>query len=279
MSPDDYVSTYLNLTAFLSDGSSVRVQIKNYLQSGLGDQSTRAQQAQQALAAKLEGELKKQPADALEIGGYEYSWPSIRRVFMGKGAPDEIQDVLWLAHRYKLVTSSTIQTYCDKNLGVDCGGFVANLWAIGHPVGARVENGWAGFKPRTFWGLDRSKRRMSASDIAIGDAIIFFSHMKGDDTDLASTDPAKGGEAYHIGAVAGVNVVGDKLELTVAESSGAPATSGGNGVNVRTTSGPFKIGKGLVYMDAGVNKQKQAVRLYFVGRAGNAESYGPFGSY
>ena len=272
------MSVYLNLPVLLANGVTVTTRIKNYLQNGKGDQSARAQAKQGLLLQRIGDDLKpKGVPPVFTVDSYEFWRLSIERTFMGKGAPTEIEDTLWLASKYDMVEASSIDTFCDRNLGLDCGGFIANYWGIGYPENGRKVSGSTGFAPRDFWTFDRSKRRARTGDIEEGDAIIFFKHMKGDDTDLANVNPALGGEAYHIGMVGGVTVLGDKIDLTIVELSGAQAFTGGNGVNSRQVSGvPLKSAKGLVYVDAGKNWDNQEVRLYFVGKRGNFVSYLPY---
>jgi hypothetical protein len=278
MDPSSYVQVYLNIPVALTDGV-VKVAIRNYLQDGKGGQSDRAKAQKDDLLKKIAKEVKAKgpiPPAVFYVDDYEFYLLSVQRTFIGKAAPDEIQDTLWLASRFGLVNSGTVDTYCNNNLGVDCGGFVANLWGIGYPDGGRVVYGSTGFKPRAFWEMNRSKRRKKASEIEEGDAIIFFSHIKNDDTDLASVDASKGGEAFHIGVVGGKTLHGDSIDLTIVESSGGPAASGGNGVNVRTATGcQLKTAKGLVYVAAGKNAQGYDERLYFVGKACNMTTYLP----
>lgn len=279
MNPSAYPGVYWAIPVWFADGTSAAVPVRNYLQHGLGEQSKRAQAAKQRLTSAIaRDKIKADKGGVYRIDGREIGALSIERVFMGKGAPDEIQDVLWLAGRYGLTDAGSVGTYADRNIGMDCGGFVACLWGIGKPLNGSAVQGSTGFKPRSFWNFDRSKRRARVDDIAIGDAIIFFSHMKGDDTDLASTDPALGGEAYHIGAVGGVTVKSGAIDLGIMESSGAQAVTGGDGVNYRISYDlPIKTAKGLVYGDAGQNAKKQGIRLYFVGKAGNCVPYLPNG--
>ena len=134
MVPNRYPAVYLNIPAPMGDRQSTQmVLVRNYLQSGKGDQSTRAEAARDALARKIGEELGlKGPTLPLnfKIDDYNISSLSFRRVFLGKGAPDEIQDVLWLAARYKLVDRLNVQGYCDRNLGIDFGGFVSYLWVM-----------------------------------------------------------------------------------------------------------------------------------------------------
>lgn len=273
MNPAGYPAVYWVMPVWLADGTVTNVTIKNYLQSGKGAQSARALAAKGVLTKAVKKLLGVSTLPAtFEVWGYPIWSISIDRVFMGKGAPDEIQDTLWLASACGILDGGTIGTYCDNNLGMDCGGFVACLWGIGKPQNGHAVVGSTGFLPRSFWNFDRSLRRTKVGDIKVGDAIIFFKHMKGDDTDLASTDPTKGGEAYHIGAVGSIGIGSGQIELGTMESSGGAAVTGGNGVNYRVRSNlPIKTANGLVYGDAG------DTRVYFVGKQGNMTSYLPYG--
>jgi hypothetical protein len=55
---------------------------------------------------------------------------ALQRPFVGKGSPEEIRQALRLAVFFKLVgsTKSELQSYCDKNIGLDCSGFAGNLY-------------------------------------------------------------------------------------------------------------------------------------------------------
>jgi hypothetical protein len=56
----------------------------------------------------------------------------IRTAAMGKGAPKDYELALeWAVRsgRIPAVTQSTLQTYCDDHLGIDCSGFVTNYLA------------------------------------------------------------------------------------------------------------------------------------------------------
>ena len=279
MAASDYVGTYLELWCWVQDRFTV-ARIRNYLQSGLGTQATRASAAYWQLlrgVTKLAG--NRLPA-VFEIQGEKYNTASIWRVFHGKGAPDEIQDAIWLASLCNLVTETTLATYCDLNLGIDSGGFVANYWGIGHPTFTDLNpNGATGFRPRTIWSMYPSLRRKSADEIQAGDAAIFFKDVKADDPDIVaatehdgSSDPASGSHAFHIAVVSAVAAMtdGDSFSLEVSESSGAKAASGGNGVNVRSLGEvTAKVAHDLVYCEDG------ATRIYFIGRPSISPPYLP----
>jgi hypothetical protein len=279
MAASDYVNTYLELWCWVQDRFTV-ARVRNYLQSGLGSQATRASAAYWQLlrgVTKLAG--NRLPA-VFEVQGEKFNTASIWRVFNGKGAPDEIQDAIWLASLCDLVTETTLATYCDLNLGIDSGGFVANYWGIGHPTFTDLNpNGATGFRPRTIWSMYPSLRRKSAEEIQAGDAAIFFRDVKSDDPDIAANtdhdgnlDSTSGSQAFHIAVVSAIasSSSSDMLSLEISESSGAPAASGGNGVNVRSLGEiAAKVSNHLVYCEEGAN------RIYFIGRPSVSPPYLP----
>jgi hypothetical protein len=214
------------------------------------------------------------------IAGDQYITTSLWRVYHGKGAPNEIQDAIWLASLCGLVDEGSLSSYVDNNLGVDCGGFVANYWGIGRPsVNSTDPPGSTGFLPRTLWGTYRN-HRTSPSEIRADDAAVFFKDVKYDNPDLAASknsdgsyNMASGSQAFHIGLVSSVSTApgNGMLNLEIAESSGALASSRGNGVNVRSL-GPVKatVANGLVYCLDGTN------RVYFTGGPSKLQTYMPY---
>ena len=283
LSASDYVRTYLQLQVWKNETTLIPIAVRNYLQSGMGAQSTKAANAHAQLVAALPKQMDS-PARALpttfQVRGDKYVATSLWRVYNGKGTPTEIQEVLWLALICGLVDEKTLSTYVDNNLGIDCGGFVANYWGIGAPtVSAPSPTGATGFKPRTIWGMFPKLQRKNANEIEEDDAAIFFRDVKYDDPNIAAQqktgggyDAATGSQAFHIGvvssatAIAGTNLV----DLDIAESSGAKASSGGNGVNVRSLGKvTATVAKGLVYCQDGIN------RIYFTGKQGAVSPYPP----
>ena len=178
-----------------------------------------------------------------------------------------------LASQLGLVVPDKSYSFCSANVGVDCGGFVANYWGEGVPHMADTNpSGAYGISPRSFWSDSKTwpdvmkRRRSVASAVQPGDAAIFFKDMKGDNPDLAKQRDSKGNliagtgsEAFHIGLVNQMAAGLGKLE--VAESSGARSVFGGNGVNVRSVNVQgtgVSCGK-WVYAEVGNNE-----RIYFV---------------
>jgi hypothetical protein len=274
MSPSEYVSTYLNLPVFLGNSQVVKTSIRNYLQSGLGLQSVRAEAAKARLYAALTARLgiKGNYPPVFTFENTEIVTKSIHRVFMGKGAPGEIQLVLWLAARCDLLERGTISSYCDANLGIDCGGFVANYWGIGRPTpGDDQPVGWSGLKPRYVWHTNRSFRRKDWSEIRVGDGVVSFRGVRKDNPDQALTRNSYGSEAFHIGLVSSI-APGDRdstILLRIAESSGALRSDGGNGVNVRNAGEvEVKVARALAYYET-----VDGERSYFVGPSRQPSAY------
>jgi hypothetical protein len=277
----EYVSRYLRLQVWYDKQSTTTIQVKNYLQSGMGPQAANAAGAYAKLTSALPKLVGKPPGNVFEVDGEKYVKASLWRVYNGKGAPSEIQDALYLALLCGLLDGKGVQTYADSNLGTDCGGFVANYWGMGCPSEADLNpTGATGFKPRTIWGMFPKLQRKTAGEIEADDAAVFFKDVKNDDPNIAAQpnlagggyDSSTGSQAFHIGVVQSATAIGgtDQVELTIAESSGARASSGGTGVNVRSL-GQVKttVSKGLVWCPDGQN------RIYFVGNDGPVSSYLP----
>ena len=274
MPSGEYVDVYLNLRCWLN-GAITTTRVRNYLQDGLPPQSANARRAYSALMQRLPGLAGVARGQSLPpkfaVSGRHFLVLAIWRAFHGKGAPNEIQDALQLASLCGQVDSASVNSYADINLGIDCGGFVANYWGIGRPsFAAPNPHGATGFKPRTIWDMHRNSRRHAVREIAVDDAAVFFQDVRSDNPDIPAQlvngayDRSSGSQAFHIGLVAGCTVIDDThVNLEIAESSGAAAASGGNGVNrrglgqVRAT-----VARNLVYVQDGSGGN----RIYFIGR-------------
>jgi len=279
MTPEEYVGVYLNLWCWIGDVFTA-ARVRNYLKNdGTSAQSNRAKLAHAALLTavrKLAGLGGRALPPVFEVNGDKYVTTSLQRVYEGKGAPDEIQDVLWLASLAGLVDETTFQTYVDRNLGLDCGGFVANYWGLSHPTTFDPNpKGATGVLPRAIWNT--YPHRASASAIQVGDAAVFFQDVKGNNPDIGAKqkvdgtyDTSSGSQAFHIGVVASNRLLADG-RLDIADSSGsASATSGGNGVKVRLlTNVKPVVANGLVYCMDGAN------RIYFTAKPAGASASEP----
>jgi hypothetical protein len=257
------------------------VRVRNYLQSGKAPQSPRAKAAHSALVTEVATLAGLSDGDTLpavfSVNGDSYVRTSLQRVFDGKGAPDEIQDALWLAYLSGLVSESSVGQYADTNLGIDCGGFVANYWGLAHPSpNSPNPSGASGFLPRTIWNTFKGHRK-DASAIQVGDAAVFFQDVKGNNPDLVATkkgdgsyDTTTGSQAFHIGLVESKSIRGDgTMTLEIAESSGA-ARGSANGVNVRSLETRAVVAGDLVYCPDGNN------RIYFTAAPAGASPSMPY---
>jgi hypothetical protein len=193
--PWDYASSvYLALNATLDDGTLVTLKIDRYLNNGLKLQRNRdAEKAKDRLLNGIAGELKVAYPGPLTftIDGVRYDRLKLQRVFTGKGAPEDIRNVVRLASRFKLIDAKTVDKYCTTNIGLDCNGFAGNFWGI---------------NPDTSIDQYDVDRRSAVADVVAGDAMIFY--IKG----VAAP--------FHIAVVDEVNVIGKEFQVIVAQSAG-----------------------------------------------------------
>ena len=193
--PWDYASSvYLDLKATLDDGTLVTLKIDRYLNNGLKLQRNKdAEKAKDALLSGVAGELKVAYPGPLmfTIDSLTYDRLKLQRVFTGKGAPEDIRNVVRLASRFKLTDAKTVSKYCTTNIGLDCNGFTGNYW---------------GKDPDTSIDQYNTNRRRAVADVTPGDAMIFY---------------RKGVAApFHIAVVDEVNVIGKQFQVIVAQSAG-----------------------------------------------------------
>ena len=290
MNPSQYTQSYSDLWSWIVDAdgeaSYSGTPIRNYLQnntksSGTKDQALRAAKAYGDLMSAITRRLGSAPDVRFKIGEDTFIRLSLQRVYWGKGAPNEIQDAIWLATLLGVVRSSDLPRYCRESLGIDCGGFVANFWGFGRPTLAELSpKGAAGMLPRDFWGEGKNQRRVRAraSDIRPGDAIIFFKGktFNNDPSTRASQksdgsyDHTSGTEAFHIGLVADKSATSSGVtSLQIAESSGASSIYSGTGVNVRTAS----VSETTTANNLVSCKLSETTRVYFVAPDGNPSPY------
>jgi hypothetical protein len=281
LSPALYISTYADLWSWIvvdSNWSYASTPILNYLQNGLGAQSSNAQLAHRKFMSKLVEASKNQSialAKTFRFMDYDYINQSITRTFIGKACPWEIQETLQLGSQIGAFSAEHVYKYCLDCMGVDCGGFVANYWGIGVPHMANpTPFGATGFSPRSFWADSKTwpdvlrRRRPAFTAIQEGDAAIFFKDVKDNNPDIAKQRDKNnkliegtGSEAFHIGVVNRVGASASAITmLEIAESSGAHSIYGGNGVNVRSV-GITATGKSGPYVYAAVGANE---RIYFV---------------
>jgi hypothetical protein len=194
--PWDYASSvYLALKVTLSDGTLATIKVDRYLNNGLKNpRNANAEKAKDALLNAIATELKAHYPGPLvpTIDGLTYDRLKLQRVFAGKGAPEDIRNVVKLASRFKLINDKMpVDKYVSTNMGLDCNGFAGNFWGI---------------DPNTPIGKYNVNRRKAVADIVAGDAMLWYKKS--------------GGEPFHIGVVDEVIVVGKQFQIIVAQSMG-----------------------------------------------------------
>lgn len=173
MSPGEYVCRYsdINVPADTENGRApMRVNVHKYRNNGLtGALGTTAAMAnggpKDALVGTLMHALKlkhfpSRPTKAATVDNRDItiSATKVVGVYAGKGSPEDISDILWLARHYDLVDAQqpaagpkkhfradatwTPQKYCDAYIGLDCNGFVGNY--VEHVMG---KSGYTGDTP------------------------------------------------------------------------------------------------------------------------------------
>lgn len=273
MSPGEYAKSYANLFTWFWNGDdwvSRRAPIINYLQNNHNPQSARALAAEAALRRVMDREIgsdaRKKTFRYVE---YDYINNSIKRCFIGKACPWEIQETLQLASEIGALSEPKLLDYCLNILGVDCGGFVANYWGEACPHMAHpAPPGFDGILPRGFWANTQlfpdvmKRRRKTLESVRPGDAAIHFKDVVKNNPDIVKQGTpghyiaGTGSEAFHIGLVETIS----SSTIAIAESSEGKKSLGGNGVGVREAA-VEEVGKSgeWVYCKTGANTW-----LYFV---------------
>lgn len=193
--PWNYASSvYLALKATLADGTAVTLKIDRYLNNGLKLQrNTDAGNAKDALLNAIATEVKSPYPGPLvsTIDGVSYDRLKLQRVFTGKGAPEDIRNVVRLASRFKLTDAKKVDKYCSTNIGLDCNGFGWNYW---------------GTAPDKSIDQYDVNRRKAVAEVVASDAMIFY---------------LKGASApFHIAVVDEVTVFAKQFQVIVAQSAG-----------------------------------------------------------
>ena len=157
MAPAEYLCRYgdIKVPADTETGKSpARVNVHKYRNNGLtGTLGTTAAMGgggpKDALVGKIMEALKVKhcPSTPTKIATVDnrdvmVSAKKVVGVYAGKGSPEDIGDILWLAVHFHLVdvqqtatapkkhlrkdATWTLQHYCDNYIGLDCNGFVGN---------------------------------------------------------------------------------------------------------------------------------------------------------
>ena len=173
MTPSQYLDRYHNLAYVLDDDSEGTAHLSRY-QSGA---SGAPWNARGAILEGIAQDLNRLPGQShvsawnlptsFTIEDAALTRKGIVRAFMGKASPDELADVIWLAHRYGLIANPartrppptrTVDQYVAEFLGLDCNAFVGNYY---------------GLDPETeIPAYARGARRSATAQVFSGDVVI-----------------------------------------------------------------------------------------------------------
>jgi hypothetical protein len=173
MTPSEYLNRYHRLAYVLDDWTGGIAEVSRYVLGASGS----VWDSRSLMLNGIAHELNSQPGatrvnawhlpDSFVIDGSILHKRNIMHVYTGKASPDEMADVIWLAHRFGLITnparprrdSKSVERFVADTLGCDCNGLTGNYFGI---------------NPNT--AIDSyavaSRRRRSVEDIRPGDVLI-----------------------------------------------------------------------------------------------------------
>lgn len=214
MTPEQYLDRYHNLSVILDDNSTQTVHLSNYVSGcvppywparghildGIARELNRT-----AVAGQPPVRASHLPA-AFVIDNWMIDLMGVLRVFMGKGSPDEIADVLWLAHRFGLVTNPArpranavaLDEYVRRYIGLDCNSFVGNYYGLNPETAIPAYS-------------SHGRRRTDVHDLASGDVLVSV--------------VTAGGAQEHIALVGRVESFGPPARFNVVEWGSAGQSS------------------------------------------------------
>lgn len=230
MTPQEYMNKYLRCPVWLADDSVKEVRIDRYLNHGESSNSDAAWRAYERLIQGLAKLTRTRAwAPQYQKDGWVFETRLLRRAFVGKGSPVNIQDVYLAASYCGLVTVSSAQDYANRYLGTDCNGFVGNYFGLDPNTSISSYDG----NPRN--------RRSRIEDIQPRDVVVF----------LNST-----GNHKHIGVVHGVTARASGAELTLVQSRSESA----GGVQSETIVATFRTDRaGHIYYVGPLQRQAYLV--------------------
>jgi len=161
LSPAEYKKKYLNLEVAFDDGP-VTIQVRQYIEFKAARPWTlEADRLVDSAAGNLRDRQKKDPSFklTLKVNGKPVSFTkadvlsrSMHYAFEGKGSPEDCQVAAQMAVLQKRIKKAELQSYCDKNMGLDCNGFVGNyLW---YEFGVSGSKTWPGENPVVNYTID-----------------------------------------------------------------------------------------------------------------------------
>jgi hypothetical protein len=202
MTPIDYMQKYMDMTVILDNFEIAQVKNDRYRNNGIA--STRSPDAD-TMKDLINGSVSAE-SKARVIENYVIDKLAVYDAFIGKASPENVVNVLWMAHRYGFIKNPNkpkapggykpllaAQAFCDKYTGLDCNGFVGNYYGL-----TRNEPQYVGsFAPKDL-------RLKAVEDVAARCSLVFF----------------QGGQDSHIAVLETATVVGETLKLKLVQSSG-----------------------------------------------------------
>ncbi|RMG26813.1 MAG: hypothetical protein D6730_08305 [Bacteroidetes bacterium] len=131
---------------------------------------------------------------------------AIAHAFHGKAPPRECRMALEMALKYQRASAQSLQTYSNKNLGLDCSGFV-NQYFLHTSKITKEQSIW------TYFSRGKKQKRENLSEISNLDVIIW--------TDKNGVPHKKPAKTPHIAVVQQVQPTqNNQLNVVIVESTG-----------------------------------------------------------
>lgn len=194
LTPLELHDEYRKMQVTLDDASTVTVDVHKYQLNG-NNNGDALKEKDTLIYNKMSGEAKKNKGQVM-VGTVDANAKKaeIAKCYMGKGTVEDLQMVLRLVSRYGLDTKhGGLQGYADKNLGLDCNGFVGNYTKRrGLTLGPSSDI-------ETF--RDKGTARAAISDVRDHDVIVWKHKSEGGYGHIAIIETALGQSMQAIGPV------------------------------------------------------------------------------
>ncbi len=203
MSPSQYKSRYINLRVDIAAAISTpdaacqnevqTVSIRSYRNASMDSGSVQDE--------------KNRLVSLMRRNRYSRSdRVAVARSFSGKATVAQCQRAVAAIWQLGLATSTTLQSYCDTYLGLDCSGFVNNYFLHAHNLQERNIN--------SYYQCGRTNLRENFSEFRNKDVLIWCDnqgHLNG----------SRGRHIAVIDRVREMSMTGNDLEASVVESTGS----------------------------------------------------------
>jgi hypothetical protein len=167
MTATEYLGRYHDIWAWQDDWSRQWVKLRKYVSGCSGDPWS----ARTPIINGLISENPKKYNWSTDYFTVDTFWTiaskTVVRCYCGKGSPDDLNDMIWLAHRYGRIfnlnnqksTAKTMQEYVHAYLGQDCNGFVGNYFGIDPNTSIRTYAG---------------SRRKNVNEVQDNDVVVWY---------------------------------------------------------------------------------------------------------